>query len=160
MAYIEDSLENHLVQKELEGRKLLGVSFWTLFMVTGLIIARGAADKHHDLTDASMSGQASANVVANVGAGAKASISSKKEDTLSYQKASDFVWAVRLMKLTKNPFVAGISRDPVNKGATFSMEEDSGSVGWKAELAAEGLEPGVDNHTFCVDENVFVMVDE
>jgi len=160
MAYIEDSLKTGLVQKELEGRKLLGVSSWTLFMVTGLIIARGATNKHHDLTEASMSGQARANVLEDVGVGAKTSISSKKKDSLSYQKASDFVWAVRLTKVTKRPFIAGVARETVVRGATFSMEEDSEHIGWKAELAAEGLEPGDDNHTLCVDGDIFVVMDE
>jgi hypothetical protein len=161
MAYIEDSLESELVQKELEGRKFLGVSFWTLFMVTGLVIARGAANKQHDLAEASTSGQARANVSGDIGVGANASVSSKKEDSISYQKASDFVWAVRLTKVTKRPFIEGVTRETVVKGATFSMgEEDSEHIEWKAELAAEGLDLGDDTNIFRVGEDTFVVMDE
>lgn len=161
LAYIEDSLESELVRKELESRKILGISSWTLLMVTGLIIAKGAANEQHDLAAASTSGQVQAKVLGDIGVGAKVSLSSKKEDSRSYQKASDFVWAVRLTKITKRPFSAALTRDTVVKGATLSMGgEDLKPVEGKAELAAEGLDLGNGTNAFRAGDDIFVVMDK
>lgn len=160
LAYIEDSLENELVQKELESGKVLGVSSWTMFMVTGLTIARGATDKQHGLAAASTSGHAQAKVSGDIGVEAKASLCSKKEDSRSYQKASDFVWAIRLTKIMKRPFAAALMRDTVVKGATFSMGgEDSEPIEGKAGLGTEGLDLGDGTNTFRAGEDIFVVTD-
>ncbi|KAH6651850.1 hypothetical protein BKA67DRAFT_537701 [Truncatella angustata] len=160
-AYITNSLDSELVQEKLKSSQFLGVDAWKLFMVTGLIVARGAASKNFDLIEAGNAGQARANAPGNIGGRASASVYSRKEDSISYEKASDFVWAVRLTKLKKRPFIAGVKRETVVKGATLGMgDEDSDHTQWNANAAIEGVDTGDYTNLSRIGEDILVVVGE
>lgn len=158
LAYIEDSVESEPVRSFLDGKKSLGFGSWTLFMITGLVIARGAAHKQHDATEASAHSQGGAKGPGGIEAAAEASVSSKDEEVRSYQRASDFVWAVRLTKVSKMPLHPGLKRETVVKGATFTLgEQDEVPIKIMEELAADGLDPG-DVTSFGGDKGIIFFV--
>ena len=68
----------------------------------------------------------------------------KKGLETSGKNVTDFVWAIRLSKVSKSLFRSDLSQRIFTKGTTF--EQDSNKVDVKAVLAEEGLD-GEDVHT-------------
>ncbi|RAH48753.1 uncharacterized protein BO95DRAFT_460613 [Aspergillus brunneoviolaceus CBS 621.78] len=120
--YIQDCLDALEEEEEFRGKVVHGkrLRAWTLFMVTGLKIAR-------DVTG-----------LATV----TATLDLAREDTSTIKGAhqSDFVWAVRLAKIHKGWLARDWSLDPYTTGATFGVEkEEDEDLDVEKVLIGEGL---------------------
>jgi hypothetical protein len=63
--------------------------------------------------------------------GLAANIADNKSLSMSAQKSSDFVWAVRLTKVWKGPTKKDWEFRTVSKGATFALDDEKP---WKDEI--------------------------
>lgn len=165
-SYIDDSLDDEEVQKFLARKKVLGLKAWTLYMISGLIIARGAKivtaneTAHRDFHVSSgvdVPGMAAAGVTAE-----KAVEGSTEQ---SWDRSSDFVWALRLTKVTKGLFDGDDEwkMDTVTKGATFSKGGGGGNakeveVDVKDDLVAGGVDLDLDVMLFTEEEGDIMVV--
>jgi hypothetical protein len=143
-SYIDDSLEDEDVQKFLDSKKVLGMKSWTLYMISGIVIARGAqivSAEENASSGVHATGGVNAQGVADVSASAeRATERSTKE---SWKKASDFVWALRLTKIKKGLFDGDDDwkMETATNGATFSKGSgDAEEVKVGDDLVAEGLD--------------------
>ena len=90
-------------------------------------------------------------------AGLDASISAETGISLTAQETTDFVWAVRLTKVSKGFIDRDWSYETFSKGATFGLddESDQGQQIVRA-LQAEGLE-GLEKVNIKPSDDVFVL---
>ncbi|KAK8070437.1 hypothetical protein PG997_010640 [Apiospora hydei] len=115
-AYLEQCAQSGPLAAWVERHKLLGS--WKVYMISGIIVARGAKFGHNDGDEAGV----------NIGgdlfgaAGAKANIENKrdKEVNTSGQSMNDFVWAVRLTEVSKSLFRSEILQKTARKGTVFA----------------------------------------
>ncbi|KAK7930999.1 hypothetical protein PG985_001711 [Apiospora marii] len=174
--YVEDSVEAPQVASYLKKRRVLKAP--SVFMITGLKIARGASSQMSsgNTTDAHFHPAMSVGNVflfpeyvahnpsrqfptiaeAGIGLGTGRSI-------LSSQSASqwtDFVWAIRLAKVSQGILDRAWSHATVFKGATLGLEEtpEGGAAGVVGELAREGLEVNTDFEVEMGDGVVFICI--
>lgn len=141
--YIEDSCRDREVEGLLRNKKILGLSVWNLWMISGIKIARGASMKREEVreTSTSVSGGAGLTGVAegkvNVGGSLTRNLSG------TYHTASDFVWAVRLTRVSKSLLGSGIKVQPEIRGATFSSNPQELFVAEEVQrmLQDGGLDP-------------------
>ncbi|KAH6714002.1 hypothetical protein BKA61DRAFT_607020 [Leptodontidium sp. MPI-SDFR-AT-0119] len=143
-AYIDDSLEAEDVQRFLDSKKVLGMKFWTLYMISGIVIARGArivSAEEKVNSGLHAAGGVKVPGAADIGASTEtAVVRSTKE---SWKKATDFVWALRLTRISKGLFDGDDDwkMETTTKGATFSKGGgDAQEVSVEDELAAEGVD--------------------
>jgi len=143
-SYIDDSLEDKDVQRFLEGKKVLGMKSWTLYMISGIVIARGAqivSAEENESSGAHAAGGVNVQGAADISASAeRAKDTSTKQ---SWTKASDFVWAVRLTKIKKGLFEDDDNwkMETAAKGATFSKGSGNDTEAKvEGDLVAEGLD--------------------
>ncbi|KAK6363378.1 hypothetical protein TWF730_000810 [Orbilia blumenaviensis] len=141
-AYVNDCLESEEVAKYVETIKTLG--FWSIYMITGIIVARGGG--RNTVTEShgrEVSSGVNVSFLEAVGAGPEVVVSNSKKLEVEATHATDFVWAIRLAKISKN----GLQRDwsiktvfdRVSFGgqrALFSDKQDEIDV--EAVVAAEG----------------------
>ncbi|KIM96503.1 hypothetical protein OIDMADRAFT_170236 [Oidiodendron maius Zn] len=142
-AYIEDSLEDEEVSVYFKKRGLLRSS--SLFMITGIIVARGAK-----MTVSRVHRQEIHGAGANIGISSEGCISS------SAQKVTDFVWAIRLAKISKGLLNREWFHETFSEGATFGLGEEvnQGQQILKA-LESEGLQ-GFERVNVAIDDVIFV----
>jgi hypothetical protein len=162
-SYVKRSLETDLVAQHLESRKVMGMSSWSLFMISGLVIAKGAKKGNRsDTHEAGGHGNAGVGVPGVAEAGAKVDISSGGGTTASFQKASDFVWAIRLMKISKGVFNPAWKMSTFVQGATFSLgeAEKEGEADVAEVLSSEGLDPEHETQIFRDNEGDAFVVQE
>ncbi|RYP44077.1 hypothetical protein DL768_009422 [Monosporascus sp. mg162] len=135
-SYINHCLASEPIVEHLKRKKLAGG--WSLFMITGLMIARGkvtggGAESH----DKNLHAGAGVAVPAIAEASLGGAMSGKKSISASAEYSTDFVWAVRLSKITKGVFDSRWSQTTFSKGATFNMNTKKESV--ETVLSTEGL---------------------
>ncbi|KAH8897706.1 hypothetical protein GQ53DRAFT_742635 [Thozetella sp. PMI_491] len=155
-AYVEDSLECDEVVEYLKRRGPLRSS--SLFMITGIIVARGAQIRTEENVSKDFRICAGAEVPAIAGAGAKFSAPSESGLSSSAKKTSDFVWAVRLAKITKGVVDRLWRFSTVSSGATFSNEEEAPARRITEALEAEDL-GSLEIPALDVTESVFIVLD-
>ena len=147
-AYVDDSLEDGDVEAFLNRKKVLGLKPWTLYMISGIAIARGARVVSNEESESnSMHADAGVNVPGAAGGGISGEVGGERGTKANWNKASDFVWAVRLARISKGLFHGDKQwkMETVAKGATFSKEDGDGDgegkeVNAEDELTAEGMD--------------------
>ncbi|KAI0459793.1 hypothetical protein F5B21DRAFT_454220 [Xylaria acuta] len=136
--YIEDTVEGDQVAKYIAKHTTLGIAK-SIFMITGIIIARGAKTSRKESQKQDVHGGPGVEIsgIAEV----SVEITSKLEasTSMSAQKMSDFVWAIRLAKVSKGLLDAEWSHSTYSKGASFGVgDRDIGSEVVEA-LVTEGI---------------------
>ncbi|KAK8054406.1 hypothetical protein PG996_013707 [Apiospora saccharicola] len=141
--YVEDSVENEQVAAWLEKRRMFKSP--SVFMITGLMIARGGTNQTSTgkQTEANLRPGVELPAIAEAGIGLGTSRSTSS--SLSASKWSDFVWAIRLAKISQGLLDRSWSHETVSKGATLGLEESqdetqNGAAQMAEALAREGLE--------------------
>ncbi|EHK24364.1 uncharacterized protein TRIVIDRAFT_30927 [Trichoderma virens Gv29-8] len=130
LTYLDACRKSAQVAAWIDKNKTFGS--WKVYMISGLMIARGAKSER---TKTSTSG-------AHGGAGGVGFTANIAIET-SGQHADDFVWAIRLTEVSKGPFHSDLSRKPVMRGAVFAPGVNKVDV--NAVFAEEGLD-GDDVH--------------
>ncbi|RAH69915.1 uncharacterized protein BO66DRAFT_392051 [Aspergillus aculeatinus CBS 121060] len=149
--YIQDCLDALEEGEEFRGKVVNGkrLRAWTLFMVTGLKIARCASShggegggKREVSEEEGRSWGGGPDVDVTGLATVTATLDLAREDTSTIKGAhqSDFVWAVRLAKIHKGWLARDWSLDPYTTGATFGVEkEEDEDLDVEKVLMGEGL---------------------
>ncbi|PYI14538.1 hypothetical protein BO99DRAFT_394516 [Aspergillus violaceofuscus CBS 115571] len=134
--YVQDCLDALEEDEEYRGKGVNGkrLGAWTLFMVTGLKIARCASSqgegggKREVREERGRSGGGGPDVdvtgLATVTATIKLARRATSRSEGTHQ--SDFVWAVRLAKIHKGWLARNWSMDPYTKGASCGVEKEEG----------------------------------
>jgi hypothetical protein len=91
-------------------------------------------------------------------AGIKETWTKEKSASLSAKKMSDFIWAIRLAKISKGLINRQWLHEPLSKGATFSLDEQQLDIGSAAADEFSGETDGVQLYTTGNGE-VFVFTD-
>ncbi|KAF7530969.1 hypothetical protein G7054_g9334 [Neopestalotiopsis clavispora] len=136
--YVEDSLEDEQVASYLHKHKRIVTP--SVFMITGLIIARGASVKSSMTDGTDIYGGPGIELPTIVELGSE--IGKKNEISISStaKRVSDFVWAVRLAKISKGLLDRTWSHQTFTKGAIFGLddEQDQGEL-IRQTMRKEGL---------------------
>jgi hypothetical protein len=161
-AYIDDTLEGAQVAKFLEKKKILGLNSWTLLMISGLIIARGTNGTQHETDESRMHSNAGASMPNTADVGVGANVSSYSGIVEKYEKASDFVWAVRLTRIWKSLPSQSWKKETFVKGATFNLgQKEEKLVNIHEALKVEGMELTQDAELYPEsDDDIFVLQEE
>ncbi|EHK17751.1 uncharacterized protein TRIVIDRAFT_160754 [Trichoderma virens Gv29-8] len=130
MAYLEQCRSSAQIAAWVEKNKLLGS--WKIYMISGLIIARGAKYERKEGTEAEQNGRGTAE--------AKIKHADTKKIDIAGRYLNDFVWAIRLTEVSKILFGSDLSQKVVRKGTVFAPGSDNVDV--MAVMAKEGLEGG------------------
>lgn len=131
--YVDDCLQSNELAMRIKGKKS-----WSMFMITGVKVARMGK------TDSSESNQSegSANFEVDVPTAASASVDAHvaRGDSQRFggSQTSDFIWAVRLAKISQGSLRREWSLEPYSSRATFDMDEQEVDV--KRIMEDEGLE--------------------
>ncbi|KAF3904695.1 hypothetical protein ABW21_db0209026 [Orbilia brochopaga] len=104
--YIENSLHGEEVERYILERKGLA-GRWEVFMITGLAIARGAKGSEQLGEGKAVHGGPNVGLAAILNVGADVSLEREKISSSSFEAATDFVWAIRLMRIYKSVFRSG-----------------------------------------------------
>ncbi|KAK3329198.1 hypothetical protein B0H66DRAFT_540418 [Apodospora peruviana] len=141
--YIEDSLENEHVAAFITNKKRPVLGTWHVFMVTGIKIARGAAMSQQNTRLTQVNGGARLSASGVIGVQAGMEVFKDSETLISQNSMSDFVWAVRLAKITKGVLDTTWSHMRYySKAATFSLEVDEDEkVDHEKTLSNADIEP-------------------
>ncbi|KAF2191739.1 hypothetical protein K469DRAFT_804532 [Zopfia rhizophila CBS 207.26] len=133
--FIGGILEDKEVATHIErtkGVKLLGIGGqWSVYMITGITVARGAKGESAESRKFEANTSTDVNVTDAASGGLAANFASNKSTSMLAQKSSDFVWAVRLVKIWKDATKKDWDFRTVSKGATFSLDDEKQ---WKDEI--------------------------
>ncbi|RSL85897.1 hypothetical protein CDV31_016488 [Fusarium ambrosium] len=145
--YINRCLAGEQIVEFLEDNKF-GPK-WSIFIVTGLKIVRGNSTQttSHG-RERGVSGGPGVGVTGIAEVSVQGGFSSSTSTSTSAKNTHDFIWAVRLLKITKGLFDKKWSPKTYTKGATFDMNERAKDI--ESILLEEGLE----------DSEVFMTVDD
>ncbi|KAH6886997.1 hypothetical protein B0T10DRAFT_539197 [Thelonectria olida] len=154
--YIEDTIEGTRVAKHVEKHTTLGIAK-SIFMITGIIIARGAKTSRIESQKQGIHSGPGVGVSGVSELKADVNFNYETGTSTTTQKRSDFVWAIRLAKISKGVLDRQWSHATLSKGASFGVneEEDQGDSLVKA-LENEGLE-GIEKVTVGKDTDVFLI---
>ncbi|KAL6412127.1 hypothetical protein AUP68_04510 [Ilyonectria robusta] len=147
-AYVNICLASAPIVEFLESVKL-GPT-WSIFMITGLKIVRGKSTQttSHG-RERGVHGGPGVGVAGITEVTIDGGLSSGQSVSISATYAHDFVWAVRLSKITKGFFDKVWTQKTFSKGATFNMDEGpEGVENIKNILLDEGLPS---NEVYAID---------
>ncbi|KAF4784568.1 hypothetical protein HER10_EVM0009779 [Colletotrichum scovillei] len=121
--YIDQSLRSPQVSDYIEEHKssILELSAWKLYMISGIMIARGGR------TERAETKHSRANIGPKIAiselATTEATIqsSSSNSSSMTGEHVTDFVWAVRLTEIKKPLLGTHTQQKTVTKGATFGV---------------------------------------
>ncbi|KAI8687183.1 hypothetical protein LRP88_13441 [Fusarium phalaenopsidis] len=148
-AYINRCLAGEQIVEFLEDNKF-GPT-WKIFIVTGLKIVRGnSTQKISHGRERGINGGPGVGVAGIAEASVQGGFSSATSTSTSAKNTHDFVWAVRLSKITKGLFDKKWSRKTYSKGATFDMKETETHAHIQSILLDEGL---ADSEVFMIDDD-------
>jgi len=101
--YIDGVLKNQSVKDHIDRNKtLLVLNRWTVYIITGLLIARvGGKVGHSESSTTSFGGEAEVDVEAVAGGNLEAHHSHNKGSVISSEIQGDTIWAVRFAKVHK-----------------------------------------------------------
>ena len=146
-AYVEDTLDDSDVRAHIESSKTLGVGGWTIYMISGMMIAHGVkGSRTRSNEDTQTEGVAGGGAEGVGQARVHAKMRSELGVEARFESASDFVWAVRFNKITHGMMSKGWSQHVVSKGATFNIErngKEGGKAAVEEELKTSGLGDGM-----------------
>ncbi|KAF7502927.1 hypothetical protein GJ744_004803 [Endocarpon pusillum] len=153
--YVEDSVEDDEVVAYLEKRGLFRSS--TLFMITGIIVARGTKSETSEFRKRDFHGGLGVEFPEIAGVGIDVSAPNETVVSSTAQKTTDFVWAVRLAKISKGLIDRQWSHETFSSGATFGLDNEAEKGQHIVDaLQGEGLE-GIEKVKVKVDDDVFVI---
>jgi hypothetical protein len=90
-------------------------------------------------------------------AGIEVSVPNETEVSSTAQKTTDFVWAIRLAKISKGLIDRQWSHETLSSGATFGLDDEAEKGQQIVDaLQGEGLE-GVEKVNVKLDDDVFVI---
>ncbi|KAH7311133.1 hypothetical protein BKA65DRAFT_363106, partial [Rhexocercosporidium sp. MPI-PUGE-AT-0058] len=117
--YIEDSLDDDAVTKYID--KIKFFEKWSIFMITGVAIARGAKIEGTETKKQDLRFGPGLDVPGIVEAAID--LGSNNDETISKTatKATDFVWAIRLAKISNGWLDREWDWETFSKGATFTI---------------------------------------
>ncbi|KAK3319882.1 hypothetical protein B0T19DRAFT_433244 [Cercophora scortea] len=140
LAYLEDCRQSPDIKAWIEHNKTFLIGTWTVYMISGLMIARGAKNKRKETseTEQNMGGSADVSGVASIEG--KVKHGTKKELEISGVHTDDFVWAIRLTEVSKNVFRSTLAYEALTQGATLAPSLEKVDI--DAILADEGLHLG------------------
>ncbi|KAJ4137973.1 hypothetical protein NW754_000377 [Fusarium falciforme] len=148
-AYINRCLAGEQIVEFLEDNKF-GPT-WKIFIVTGLKIVRGnSTQKISHGRERGINGGPGVGVAGIAELSVQGGFSSATSTSTSAKNTHDFVWAVRLSKITKGLFDKKWSRKTYSKGATFDMKETDTHAHIESILLDEGL---ADSEVFMIDDD-------
>ncbi|KXH67323.1 hypothetical protein CSAL01_13264 [Colletotrichum salicis] len=153
-SYIEDSITADEVSRYIQKNKRMGR--WSLFMITGIAVARGARVLRSEDRKIGVQGGLGAGLYGLADAGAGIENSSEDKISMSGDTVSDFVWAVRLAKIRKGLLDKTWDYETHSKGATYSLDSGDRLAEMKEILHNEGIAderiiaPGDDSEIFVV----------
>ncbi|KAH8878800.1 hypothetical protein GQ53DRAFT_789686 [Thozetella sp. PMI_491] len=158
LTYLEQCRTSPQVAAWIEKNKTLGS--WKAYMVTGLIIARGAKSERKDTKENEMRIGGGVDVPGVATAEAAVKHLNKDEVETSGQHITDFVWAIRLTEVSKRWFSSDLSQKTLSKGSVFAPKSET--IDPKAVLSEEGLD-GQDVHALEVfnddEQEFFITMD-
>ncbi|KAL7964857.1 hypothetical protein HDV63DRAFT_388956, partial [Trichoderma sp. SZMC 28014] len=135
MTYLEQCRTSDQVAAWIEKNKLLG--FWKIYMISGLMIARGAKYQRNEVAAMEQKGGGGADLLGEITIEAKAKHADKKEVGITGRHINDFVWAIRLTEVSKSFFKSHFSQSVVKKGTVFAPSSDEVDI--DAILTKEGI---------------------
>ncbi|KAM3079613.1 hypothetical protein ACMFMG_006025 [Clarireedia jacksonii] len=136
LAYLEQCRASAQVAAWVDKNKMLGA--WKAYMVSGLMIARGAKNEKKDTSENGENVGVGGDVPSVATAEMKVKYTDKKGVETSGQHINDFIWAIRLSEVSKSLFVSDLSQKIVTKGTVFAPHSDKVDI--KAVLAKDGLD--------------------
>lgn len=138
-SYVDDTMDSAEVKHYVARHKMWLVGNPALFIITGIMVGRKAKLSGSDQKERGINTEATAEVPEVAGTSGKFDISGKKEFSSS-QRVDDFVFAIRVAKVTKGVLDKDWSWATLSEGATFaagdSPEERIKSI--KTQLEANG----------------------
>ncbi|KAI8724180.1 hypothetical protein NCS52_00275700 [Fusarium sp. LHS14.1] len=127
------SVENYSEFESLDcyiSEKTLGT--WKLFMITGIMIARGAKTSNREETHGEGHTKSGLSIPDDAGTNAEGNLSNDSKQASSGSSVTDFVWAIRLAKLFQTFGQVILQRDwsmiTESEGATFGPGDDEVDV--------------------------------
>ncbi|KAL7912199.1 hypothetical protein GGI35DRAFT_309369 [Trichoderma velutinum] len=158
MPYLEQCRNSAQIAAWVEKNKILG--FWKIYMISGLMIARGAKYERKEITEAEQKGGCRADLIGHVEAEATVKHSAMQNIETTGRSLNDFVWAIRLTEVSKMIFGPDLYQKVVRKGTVFAPISEKEDI--KAVLDKEGLE-GDDIHPLEVyngdEQEFFILID-
>jgi hypothetical protein len=160
--YVKDVVKDPDVQK-LIGRMRanhLGLNTWSLYMISGIAVAVGASGSREETLEKGASGEGGAEASGIAGGRAQIAFSDNKTTKMSFKKASDFVWALRLHRISKNLFASDITDETYIKGAAYGRKEAEEVENIRTEeaiLEEKGLNPKTSRLVYAEGEDVFLI---
>ncbi|KAF5963527.1 hypothetical protein FCOIX_13805 [Fusarium coicis] len=134
-AYVSRCLAGEQIVEFLEDSKF-GPT-WSIFIITGLKIVRGnSTQKTSQGREKGLKGGPGVGVAGIAEASVEGGFSSETSSSIAAKHTHDFVWAVRLSKITKGLFDKKWSKKTYSRGATFGMKQSETDI--ESTLADEG----------------------
>ncbi|KAG4280592.1 hypothetical protein FPRO06_11925 [Fusarium proliferatum] len=137
--YINDCIKQSALADHIKTEKRFGT--WKVYMITGIMIARGAKTSHKEESHADANAEAGVSAAEVACASAGGHISQNQSQSSSGSSSTDFVWAIRLARIFKNLEHFLLSKDwsmiTETEGATFAPEDNSVDVAQV--VAREGM---------------------
>ncbi|KAK7993443.1 EF-hand [Apiospora arundinis] len=135
-SYIESALSTPEVAHWIEQKKL---RVRELFMITGIMVLKGKKSREITQTQGNrVSGGPNVELPTIATAELEAACSTSSTLSHSVDGASDFIWAIRLAKISRGILDSTWTPRTLSKGATFGMKEHRVQI--QTILAEEGLE--------------------
>jgi len=131
-AYVAECLEQDELAEFTAGRLA-----WSMFMITGLRVARKGKRSVEESSHREGNGGPEVSLPTVASATATLNVGRDKSQTMKGTYTSDFVWAVRLAKVSKGFLMTDWSLGPYSKRATFFAGKEEVDVA--GTVAAEGL---------------------
>ncbi|KAI0410590.1 hypothetical protein F5X98DRAFT_92740 [Xylaria grammica] len=123
-SYVDDTMETTEIESYVDKHKDWFVKNPPLYIVTGIMAGRKAKISENNSRERSANAGATAGISSIAGSSGNVDVSGRKEVSSS-QKVGDFVFAVRLAKVTKGLLDRAWSWSTLSEGATFGVGEGS-----------------------------------
>ncbi|KAJ8133553.1 hypothetical protein O1611_g69 [Lasiodiplodia mahajangana] len=157
-SYVDDTMETAEVESYMDKHKHWLIKNPSLYIITGIMVGRKAKLSVDDKTGRGVNAGALVGVSGIAGIGGGFDVSSEK-GSLSSQEVDDFVFAIRVAKVTKGFLDRSWSWATLSEGATFGAGDSSKQKieSIKSQLEAIGYRDnriiGMEDHA----DEVFVL---
>ncbi|RSL82941.1 hypothetical protein CDV31_016890 [Fusarium ambrosium] len=139
-SYINEYLAEGSVADHVKSEKTLGS--WKLFMITGIMIARGAKTSNKEGLHREGHVKSGLSVPDVAGVSVEGGLTNDSKQASSSSSVTDFVWAIRLAKISKTLGQVVLQKDwsmiTETQGATFAPGDEEVDVA--DVVAREGME--------------------
>ncbi|KAK7943832.1 uncharacterized protein PG986_012945 [Apiospora aurea] len=136
--YIEDVLATELLQQWINHHQNPITRSWTVYMMIGLMIARGTGSVgHSDARSRGFSSNGASDLPGVANANIDASYSREHGNSMSVDLSTDRVWAIRLVKIHKGALRSRWQQSEVTVGAALDGDVEEENI--EEVLVSEGL---------------------